>query len=94
MANTQRDGTDGRTNTAPVRPVVAGSSTRRSAMQEARGWTRPGLLVCGGAPRPERTGDPILTIDAPVLHNAVLHLTSQHDRAGDRRCRGLRRGAP
>ena len=25
--------------------------------------TRPGLLVCGGAPRRNRTGDPILTMD-------------------------------
>jgi hypothetical protein len=38
--------------------VVQGSP----GMQEAGCWTRPGLLVCGGAPRRNRTGDPILTI--------------------------------
>ena len=32
-------------------------------MEEAGCWTRPGLLVCGGAPRRNRTGDPILTMD-------------------------------
>src|SRR5829696_6286056 len=31
--------------------------------REARYWTRPGLLVWGGAPRRNRTGDPILTMD-------------------------------
>jgi hypothetical protein len=32
-------------------------------MQEAGCWTRPELLVWGGAPRRNRTGDPILTMD-------------------------------
>ena len=32
-------------------------------MRQAGCWTRPGLLVCGGAPRRNRTGDPILTMD-------------------------------
>ena len=32
-------------------------------MKQAGCWTRPGLLVCGGAPRRNRTGDPILTMD-------------------------------
>jgi hypothetical protein len=31
-------------------------------MRQAGFWTRPGLLVWGGAPRRNRTGDPILTI--------------------------------
>jgi hypothetical protein len=33
-------------------------------MEQAGSWTRPDLLVCGGAPRRNRTGDPILTMDA------------------------------
>jgi hypothetical protein len=28
------------------------------------------------------TGDPILTIDAPVVHDAMQHPTSPHNRAG------------
>jgi hypothetical protein len=34
---------------------------------------RPEPLVWCGAPRRNPTGDPILTIDAPVVHDAVLH---------------------
>jgi hypothetical protein len=34
-----------------------------SGMEEAGRWTRPKLLVWGGAPRRNRTGDPILTMD-------------------------------
>ena len=30
---------------------------------QAGPWTTPGLLVWGGAPRRNRTGDPILTMD-------------------------------
>jgi hypothetical protein len=48
--------------------------------------TRPELLVWCGAPRRNRTGDPILTIDAPVVHKASQHLTCPHDRAGESRC--------
>jgi hypothetical protein len=33
-------------------------------MREAGWWTRPGLVVWCGAPRRNRTGDPILTMDA------------------------------
>jgi hypothetical protein len=33
-------------------------------MKEAGYKTRPELLVWGGAPRRNRTGDPILTMDA------------------------------
>ena len=33
------------------------------SMEEAGHWTRPELLVCGGAPRRNRTGDPILTMN-------------------------------
>ena len=32
-------------------------------MEQAGCWTRPELLVWGGAPRRNRTGDPILTMD-------------------------------
>jgi hypothetical protein len=39
-------------------------------MQEAGHRTRPELLVCGGAPRRNRTGDPILT-----MANGALVLT-------------------
>jgi hypothetical protein len=64
-----------------------------SGVEEAWYETRPGLLVCGGAPRRNRTGDPILTIDARGVHNAVQNLASPHIRAAERRCRGLRCGA-
>jgi hypothetical protein len=40
---------------------LASGGRRRSALQQAGGWTRPDLVVCGGAPRRNRTGDPILT---------------------------------
>jgi hypothetical protein len=52
-----------------------------------------GLLVWCGAPRRNRTGDPILTIDARRVRNALRGLTCPHDRAGERRCRRLGRGA-
>jgi hypothetical protein len=32
-------------------------------IQQAGLWIRPELLVCGGAPRRNRTGDPILTMN-------------------------------
>jgi hypothetical protein len=38
-----------------------------------------------GAPRRNRTGDPILTIDAQVVHNALQHLAWPRNRAGGRR---------
>ena len=62
-------------------------------MQEAGCWTRPELRCCGGAPRRNRTGDPILTIDAPVVHNAKRYTTSPHNPAGQGYCRGLGGGA-
>jgi hypothetical protein len=34
-------------------------------IEEAGCWTRPVLLVWGGAPRRNRTGDPILTMEPP-----------------------------
>lgn len=37
-------------------------------MQEAGRWTRPDLLVCGGAP-PESNRRPIFIIDAPGVRN-------------------------
>jgi hypothetical protein len=51
-------------------------------MQQPEYKTRPGLLVWGGAPRRNRTGDPILTIDARDVHNASQLLASPHNRAG------------
>ena len=62
-------------------------------MEEAGRDTRPGLLVWCGAPRRNRTGDPILTIDAPVVRNAAQHLTCPHDRQAEGGYRGLRDGA-
>ena len=66
------------------------------SLQEATGQPRvsisPGQPICG-APRRNRTGDPILTIDAPVVHDAVRHLTSPHIHAGGRCCRRSCRGA-
>jgi hypothetical protein len=68
-------------------------------MQRAeRGWKRKltsvpaGQNLCG-APRRNRTADTILTIDAPEVHDAVQHLASPYNRAGERWCRGLGRGA-
>jgi hypothetical protein len=34
-----------------------------ASMEEAGCWTRPELLLCGGAPRRNRTGDHTLTMD-------------------------------
>jgi hypothetical protein len=51
------------------------------------------VSLVGGAPRRNRTGDPILTIDAPAVRNAVHRLTSPHNRAGGRCRRGSGRGA-
>src|ERR671915_5103 len=45
----------------------------------------------GGAPRRNRTGDPILTIDARVVDTAVQHLELPHIPTGERDCRGLGR---
>src|SRR5215216_4247920 len=43
-------------------------------MEEAGCWTRPVLLVWCGAPRRNRTGDPILTMEPPgtAVRTAVL----------------------
>jgi hypothetical protein len=43
-------------------------------MRQAGCWTRPELLVLGGAPRRNRTGDPILTMEPPgtAVRTAVL----------------------
>jgi hypothetical protein len=51
---------------------------RVPSMEEAGSMTRPDLWSCGGAPRRNRTGDPILTIDARVVHDALQHLTCPH----------------
>jgi hypothetical protein len=40
-----------------------------------------------------RLSDRILTIDARVVHIAMRHLTYPRNRAGERRCRGMGRGA-
>jgi hypothetical protein len=39
------------------------------------------------------TGDPILIIDAPVVHNAAQLLSPPYLRAGERCCQGLGSGA-
>jgi hypothetical protein len=72
---------------------LASGGRRRSALQEARGWTRPELLVWLRAPRRNRTGDPILTIDALAVHTASQPLMSLHIRTGEKRCRKLHCGA-
>jgi hypothetical protein len=47
---------------------------RSSVMEEAGRWTRPDLPVWGGAPRRNRTGDPILTMEPPgtAVRNPVF----------------------
>jgi hypothetical protein len=72
---------------------LATSGCRPSGRTTGRARTPPELLVCGGAPRRNRTGDPILTIDAPGVHNALRHLRSPHICPGEKRCRGSCRGA-
>jgi hypothetical protein len=52
------------------------ASTQSDQIELANLWqaaVRPGLLVCGGAPRRNRTGDPILTMEPPgtAVRNAV-----------------------
>ena len=51
-------------------------------------------LTCAFAvdPQPEPNRRPILTIDAPVVHDALQHLTCPRNRAGGRRCRRLSSG--
>jgi hypothetical protein len=39
------------------------------------------------------SGEHILTIDTPVVRNALRYLTSLHNRAGKDRCGGLHREA-
>ena len=53
-----------------------------AARQDAAVSSTAAVSLAGGAPRRNRTGDPILTIDAPVVHDAMLHPTSPHNRAG------------
>jgi hypothetical protein len=68
----------------------------QAAVEGARPCNRPGAgpgMTCCGAPRRNRTGDPILTIDARMVRNAVHHLAYPRNRAGERRCRGLDREA-
>ena len=45
---------------ARLRNVVSGRSLVNDGSELSGYWTRPDLLVCGGAPRRNRTGDPIL----------------------------------
>ena len=53
---------------------LANGGWRLSVTRQAGCQTRPGLLVCGGAPRRNRTGDPILTMEPPgtAVRTAVL----------------------
>jgi hypothetical protein len=57
-----------------------------------RPGTRPGLACrfVVDLPGRNRTGDPILTIDARGVHNAAQHLMCPHDCADQRRGRGPR----
>ncbi len=64
-------------------------------MQQARHRTRPDLLVgLWWSPRRNRTGDPILTIDAPRVHsttqNLCDHTTAQVNGAAEDRVVGQR----
>src|SRR5918999_3288611 len=52
-------------------------------IRQAGCWTRPDLLVWGGAPRRNRTGDPILTIDGWAARRAGRPFAVLHDTAGD-----------
>ena len=60
-------GTPERVHTTTVSDLLANrwQTAIRSplSMEQAGCWTRPVLLVWGGAPRRNRTGDPILTMD-------------------------------
>ena len=58
---------------APGEAVVV-RLPERFDMQEAGCETRPELLVWCGAPRRNRTGDPILTIDGRPVRGATRHL--------------------
>jgi hypothetical protein len=73
---------------ASVDGIEGGAARKDPAVSSAGA-----VSLAGGAPRRNRTGDPILTIDAPVFHNATQHLTSPYIRAGEKRCRGLCRRA-
>ena len=61
---------------------LASGGCRLSAMRQAAGWTRPELLVCGGAPRRNRTGDPILTIDGRPVRGTMRHLAPLYRTTG------------
>ena len=62
-------------------------------MEEAGRDTRPDLVTWGGAPRRNRTGDPILTIDAPVVHDAMQHPRRHTTAQVGRRFQEWERGA-
>src|SRR4029453_6181598 len=50
----------------------------------------PSLNCCFGVePRRNRTGDPIPTIGARVVYDALRHLTSPYVRAGEKHCQGV-----
>jgi hypothetical protein len=52
---------------------LTNGGSRPTGMQQAGRWTRPDLWFWCGAPRRNRTGDPILTMEPPVtaVRNAV-----------------------
>jgi len=60
------------------------ASTGALAIQQAGRPARPDLRF-GLEPPPESNGDPILTIDARAVHDAMQHLRSLRNRAGGRR---------
>ena len=65
--------------------VTASTGPLRSSAARSKRSARSG--------RPSATCERILTMDARVVHVAMRHLTYPHNRAGQRRCRGLGRGA-
>ena len=60
--------------------VVGSNSSRRRLTSVSAGQS-----LCG-APRRNRTGDPILTIDARGVHDPSQDLACPHNHTGERRC--------
>jgi hypothetical protein len=69
------------------RPHLDRVAARRRAEEQRSTRVSAGQSWCG-APRRNRTGDPILTIDARAVDNAMQYHASPHNRAGQRRCGG------
>jgi hypothetical protein len=61
---------------------LANGSSGVSEHARAGCWTRPDLLVWCGAPRRNRTGDPILTIDGRPVQGTTRHLAPLYRTTG------------